>query len=122
LKHLTEVLLELTYSKLKESLTNLGFKAGQEESAKVDWKSISKEKVAALSQMFCEVGAKAGRHAGHSVGKLAIAKVQVRINKQNGLERIKCKKSSKMLNPDFTLHLKISILLVLCKILPKMIT
>jgi hypothetical protein len=45
--------------------------------------------------MFCEVGAKAGRHAGHSVGKLAIAKVQVGINKQNGLERIKCKKEFK---------------------------
>jgi hypothetical protein len=71
--------------------------------------------------MFCEVGAKAGRHAGHSVGKLAIAKVQVGINKQNGLEFVlRVQNSSKMLNPDFSFHLKISILLVLCKILPEM--
>ena len=55
-------------------------KAGKEESGKVDWKSMSKDKVAALSQMFCEVGTRVGRTAGISVGKLAIAKVQVKIN------------------------------------------
>ena len=52
-------------------------KAGQVEAEKVDWKTISKEKVAALSQLFIEVGAKAGRASGLSVGRLAIAKVQV---------------------------------------------
>ncbi len=56
-----------------------GLKAGQAESAKFDWKTISKEKVAALSQLFTEVGTKAGRASGLSVGKLVIAKVQVHI-------------------------------------------
>ena len=54
-----------------------GLKAGQEESAKVEWKSITKDKVLALSQLFCQVGATAGRTAGLSVGKHAIAKIQV---------------------------------------------
>ena len=57
----------------------VGLKAGKEESGKVDWKSMSKDKVAALSQMFCEVGTKAGWAAGMSVGKLTIAKVQVKM-------------------------------------------
>ena len=57
----------------------VGLKAGKEESGKVDWKAMSKDKVAALSQMFYEVGTKAGRAAGMSVGKLAIAKVQVKV-------------------------------------------
>jgi len=62
---------------VKTTITIPGLKAGQAESGKVDWKAISKDKVAALSQLFIEVGAKAGRTAGLSVGKLAIAKVQV---------------------------------------------
>jgi len=59
------------------NFTFSGLKAGQEESAKVDWKSITKDKVLALSQLFSQVGTTAGRTAGLSVGKHAIAKIQV---------------------------------------------
>jgi len=58
-------------------VVSLGLKAGQLESSKIDWKSISKDKVAALSKLFCETGAKAGREAGLTVGRIAVTKIQV---------------------------------------------
>ena len=58
---------------------SLGTAAGKLEADKVDWKSISKDKVTSLRQLFGQAGANAGREAGLKVGKLAFSKLEAEV-------------------------------------------